>query len=465
MKRISTIAAIILISVVFFSSCKKDSFFAGTDASLGLSSDSLRYDTVFTSTGSVTQSMKIFNRNDQKLRLSSIKLAGGASSPYKINVNGIPGPLLNNVDIAANDSIYVFVTVTINPTLASLPFIVSDSVAINYNGNTRFLQLEAFGQNAVFIRNGVITGNSTFTNTLPYVILGGLQVNSTASLTVNAGTKIYCHADAPMLIDGKLLCNGTKSQPVIFNGDRLDDPYSSFPASWPGIYLRSTSKDNAFQFTYVKNAFQAVVVTDPSGNANPKLTMKQCIIDNALDAGLLCSNTSVTAENCLISNCGKNINVDYGGTYSFTHCTVAAYSNSYVLHKKAAAYFSNANDANQTALLNVLLRNSIVYGDSGFVNSEIELNKTGSNPFTVTVDHCLYRATTDPANATFSQSIKNIDPSFDSINTNRRFYDFHITKDLGAPGINRGIVTALPKDLDDNNRNVGLPDLGAYEKP
>jgi hypothetical protein len=464
MKNITSFIAIIFLSICIFTSCKKDSFITSADARLSTSVDSLKFDTVFTTTGSITKSFKIFNNNEQKLLLSKIKLGGGATSTFKMNVNGIAATELNNVEIAANDSIYVFVTVTINQTAANLPFIISDSVLIDFNGRNAKVNLEAFGQNANFIRNGLIIGNVNFTNTLPYVILGGLQVANTGTLTINAGTKICCHADAPIIIDGTLICNGTKLQPIVFAGDRLDDPYNGFPASWPGIYFRSTSKDNVLQFASVKNAYQAVVVDGPAPNANPKLVLKQCIIDNALDAGLLFTNTKVTAENCLVSNCGRGIDASYGGNYSFIHCTIASYSNSYVLHKKPSIFLTDANGNNQTSPLNSLLQNCIVYGDAGFVQNEIQTTKVGGS-FVVNIDHCLYRAVADPTNATINVSIKNIDPSFDSVDNSRRVYDFRITKNASAAGINKGVATSLLKDLDDKNRNVGLPDIGAYEKP
>lgn len=463
MKNLSSVLAAIIICLFFFESCKKESFITSQDARVATSADSLKFDTVFTATGSITKSFKIFNNNDQKLLLSKIKLGGGINSPYKMNVNGVAAPELNNIEIASNDSIYVFVTITVNPTAANLPFILSDSISIKYNGRTRFVQLEAFGQNAIYIRNGIIPGNVTFSNSLPYVILGGLQVVSSGSLTINAGTRIYCHADAPILIDGTLICNGTKSQPIIFAGDRLDDPYSTYPAAWPGIYFRTTSKNNLLQFTSVKNAYQAVVVFNPSVNANPKLVMKQSIIDNAFDAALLCSNTNVVAENCLLSNSGRNVHIEKGGTYTFTNCTMPAYSNNFVLHKKPSVFLSDADAASQTAPLSVVLRNCIIYGDAGFVDSDIQTSKTGSS-FIVNVDRCLYRAAADPANTVFTQSIKNIDPSFDSVDVSHQFYNFRITKNATAPGINKGTATQLLKDLDDNNRNVGLPDIGAYEK-
>jgi hypothetical protein len=466
MKKIFPLLVLVFISSCLFLSCKKDSFITSADARLSTSVDSLKFDTVFTTTGSITKSFKIFNKNEQKLLLSKVKLGGGANSAFKMNVNGIAATELSNIEVAANDSIYVFVTVTVNPTTANLPFIISDSVMIDFNGRNAKVNLEAYGQNANFIRNGLIVSSINFNNILPYVILGGLQVANTGTLTINAGTKIYCHADAPLIIDGTLICNGTKLQPIVFAGDRLDDPYNGFPASWPGIYFRSTSKDNMLQFTNVKNAYQGLVVDAPASNANPKLILKQCIIDNALDAGLLFTNTKVVAENCLVSNCGRGIEASFGGNYTFTHCTIASYSNNYVLHKKPSVFLTDANGTNQTNALITLLQNCIIYGDAGFVQNEIQTTKVGNN-FVVNIDHCLYRAVTDPTNASINVSIKNIDPSFDSVDNSRRVYDFRITKNATAAGLNKGVATTplLLKDLDDKNRNVGLPDIGAYEKP
>src|SRR5438067_10859810 len=92
--------------------CNKDSFITSPDAQVTLSADTLKFDTVFTTAGSITGFLKILNENNQKLRVSSVKLMGGNSSPYKINVDGFTGPEVNNLEIAANDSMYVFVSVT-----------------------------------------------------------------------------------------------------------------------------------------------------------------------------------------------------------------------------------------------------------------------------------------------------------------------------------------------------------------
>jgi hypothetical protein len=68
---------LILPLLIFLFSCKKDSFITSPGALVTITADTLKYDTVFTTTGSITQSFKIINENDQKLNISSIKLMGG----------------------------------------------------------------------------------------------------------------------------------------------------------------------------------------------------------------------------------------------------------------------------------------------------------------------------------------------------------------------------------------------------
>jgi hypothetical protein len=234
--------------LILFNACKKESFITSPDAQVTLSDEDLKFDTVFTTTGSITQSFKIINENDQKLRLSSIKLMGGNSSYFKINADGFIGPEVSNIEIEANDSVYVFVSVSINQNAANIPFIVEDSIQINYNGTNRQVNLEAWGQNAHFYRDKEIITNEIWNNDLPYVILGSLTIDPNKKLTINKGCRIYVHADAPIIVDGTLEVNGAKDTVdwVQFRGDRLDEPYNDFPGGWPGIYFRSTSKDNVF---------------------------------------------------------------------------------------------------------------------------------------------------------------------------------------------------------------------------
>ena len=287
-------------------SCKKNSFITSSNAVLSTSlySDTIKFDTVFTSTGSITQSFKIFNNNNQPLLLSKVQLIGGNASSFKININGDPSSSVNNIAIAANDSIYVFVSVNINPTNQNLPFIVRDSILINYNGNNVYIQLQAFGQNAHFLTNKIVNTSTIWTNDLPYVLLGNLQVDSAVSLTIQPGCRIYAHNNAAFIVNGTLIVTGNKQQPVIFTGDRLDALYKNLPASWPGIFFNTSSANNVLTFANILNANKGIIVNGLASNANPKLIIHQCKIDNALNVGLLCNNGSVNMDNSLITNCG-----------------------------------------------------------------------------------------------------------------------------------------------------------------
>lgn len=455
-----------LASFLFFS-CKKESFTTSLDAVLRTDVDTLHFDTVFTTTGSASQVFKILNNNSKGIRINTVRLAGGAASPFKMNVDGLAGTTVSNVEIAPNDSAYVFVTVSIDPNASNLPFIIRDSIEISYNGNTRWLQLDAYGQNANFLRNKTVSTNEVWNNDLPYVILGRLTVEPGVTLTINEGCKVYMHADAPFIVNGTLRVNGDKydSTRVVFSGDRLDEPYKDFPAGFPGLIFTETSKDNILHYSIIKNAYQGIV--SAGSPAGTKLTLNETIIDNAYDAGIFGINTSIAARNVLISNCGKNLLLVKGGSYDFTHCTVASFSNEYLLHKEPVVVISDyikQDNTVTTADLNARFRNCIFWAEGGdLVKNEIVVEKQGSGNFSVSFDNVLWPVSENPANIT-SISGANIkeNPQFESIRPGDRFYSFRLKE--SSPAIDKGGNFGTVLDLDGNPRPVGLPDLGAYER-
>ncbi len=463
----ATIFIIAIVAINFINGCKKDSIITSPNALLRLSEDTLHFDTVFTTTGSTTQYFRIYNPNSQKLIISNVQLMGGSTSFFKMNIDGVGATILTNIEIEPNDSIYGFVTVSINPTVANLPFVVRDSIKITYNGNNRFLQLEAYGQNAYFLRNATVTKDTVWTNKLPIVLLGTLTVNEGKTLTINKGSKVYLHADAPILVNGTLKAIGEKydTTRIRFQGDRIDDPYRNYPGAWPGIYFTKKSVDNTMQYCVLKNAYQGVIAQSLATNANPKLTLNECVLDNIYDVAIGGNNSSISARNCLISNSGYNLYISSGGTYSFNHCTFSSYGNNYVEHKNPVATISNSNSVNQINNLNITIQNSIIYGEGGLVDDEVSLVKNATAAFNVNLTNVLYKVKNDiPANnATITNSLKNQLPVFDSIDIGRRYFNFHLK--ATSPCINKGANTSFLFDLDGNARTLGgLPDLGCYEK-
>lgn len=460
----------LLIAFIFhIVSCKKENFITSSNARLNTSADTIAFDTVFTSVGSVTQFFKIFNGNDQKLKLSQVRLAGGANSSFRINVDGFTGPVVNDIELASNDSVYVFVTVKIDPTVADLAFVIQDSIEIIYNGNTKWVQLEAWGQNANFLRARVIAGNETWTNAKPYVILDGLFIAPGATLTINKGTNVFVHADAPIIVDGTLKVFGEKydSTRVVFRGDRLDQPYRNFPAAWPGIFFRESSANSELNFAIIRNAYQGIVLFGPKVTINPKLSMNETVIDNCYDAGLLAIQSDLKTRNSLISNCGRNLVLANGGNYDVNHLTAVSVSNNFVPHKEPVLFLSNfIQDGNTTTsnALSAIFKNCIFWGENGTNEDEVLVSKQGSGSLSITFQNCLWKSTKDPiqiAGVSGSNNIVNQAPQFDSINTQRNYFSFRLKP--GSSGINAGILTGVNIDLDGATRPVGIPDIGAYE--
>ncbi|MBL0233632.1 MAG: hypothetical protein IPQ08_08195 [Chitinophagaceae bacterium] len=457
---------IILITGLFWVSCKKDSFISSPEARLIVTADTLKYDTVFVSAGSTYRQFRVINDNDQKLRISSLRLMGGASSVFKMNLDGVSGTEFTNLELAAHDSLYVFMQVNVDPSAINQPFVLRDSVRISYNGKTSWVQLEAWGQNAHFLRDHIVNSSETWNNDKPYVILGSLLVNTNQTLTINKGCRIYMHADAPFIVDGTLQVNGLKDtiDRVVFSGDRLDEPFKDYPASWPGIYFLSNAKNNQVNFAMIRNAYQSLGVIDPSVNANPKLVLNETIIDNGYDAGIISSNSSIQARNCLISNCGKNLLLTKGGNYQFTHCTVASYSNRFISHKEPVVQLTNFGYNNNTPVSNNLtavFRNCIFWGETGLVTDEVVVIKNGNTLFNVLFDYGIWKAGTTPANVTSNQML-NQNPLFENLDPFNNGYNFHLSS--SSPALNKGTNAGVILDLDGKPRPVGLPDLGCFEK-
>ena len=460
------VTAIILFTIC----CKKEGFITAKSARLATSVDTVYLDTLFTSVGSVTQSFRIFNNNDQKLRVGSVLLKGGISSAFRINVDGVPGPVINDIEIDANDSVHVFVTAKIDPTATNIPFVVQDSILIAYNGNEKWVQLEAWGRNANFYRSKVITGNESWTKNKPYVVLGGLLVAPGATLTILEGTEIFVHADAPIIVDGTLKVLGDKydSTRVVISGDRLDEPYKNFPAGWPGIFFRDSSRNNELNFLTVRNAYQGIVALQPAPGSTPKLILNETIVDNCYEAGILAIQSSVRAKNCLISNCGKNLVLVNGGNHEFSHCSVVGISNPFIAHNDPVLFLTNFIQNGSTLVSNPLsavFKNCIFWGENGTTEDEVVVDKQGSASLNVDFQNCLWKVKKDPTSTQGVKSsnvIANQDPAFDSINVQKNFYNFRL-KDL-SPAVNKGIHSGILIDLDGNPRPIGIPDMGCYEK-
>ena len=183
---------------------------------------------------------------------------------------------------------------------------------------------------------------------------------------------------------------------------------------------------------------------------------------NAYDIGLFGIHSSITAENLLISNCGKNLVLAKGGDYQFLHATMASISTDFLPHKEQSVYIADYLNNGPAYPLSAFFQNCILWGETnGLVKNEVIASRKGTQ-FSLSFQDVLWRVETPPAPATIVNAINTTDPGFEGIPLAGGPFNFRLAP--GSPAINKGSANPLTIDLDGLPRPVGQPDLGAYEK-
>jgi len=449
------------ILIAFFSCKKKDKIDTDPSLRLSFSSDTIFFDTVFTTIGSITQRLIVYNNNDNKLNISQISLAGGQASNYRINIDGDSSLVVSNVEIPAHDSIFIFIRVTVDPNNQNTPFVVADSILFSLNGNLQDINLVAWGQNARFMKQVTLQGNIVWDSLKPYVIYGYLQVDTSASLLIMPGSKVYFHKDAYFAVayDASLKVFGNLEHPVRFQGDRLDSYYRDLPGQWIGLYFESGSKEHEINYGIIKNGIFGIQVGEPGISTEPMLKLHNTIIQNTTSDAIFAYATSIVSTNCVIgNNGGAALWVEKGGTYDFRQLTIGNYWGSSVrvspsLYIKNFTYDTLGNKV-PGALTGTFFGNSIIYGAE---REELQLEQMDAVPFEIVFDHSLLRTETpltDPQR--YIDCFANEDPLFVDPFT----YNFRI--DSLSPAIDKGIQMGVPFDIEGVERGT-TPDLGAYQ--
>jgi hypothetical protein len=426
----------------------------------------------------------VYNRNNHRINISDIHLAGAASSPFRINLDGQPGSSFTNIAIDAHDSIFVFVRVTINPNAQDAPFICQDSLLFTLNGNHQKINLVAWGQNANYIvANTQQTGlppykiiaarnqTVTWTANKPYVIYGYAVVDSTAKLIIEAGTHIYFHANSGLWVykNGTLKVNGTSDQKVIFEGDRRELFYADVPGQWDRIWINEGAVDNEINWAIIQNGYTGIQAETLNKPGAGKLIINNTVINNMTGYGLLAKQYTVQAANLLIYDAGvQSLYIAAGGNYDFRHCTFADYWNKSYRSTPSVMlsnYYQSADASGNPQVMKGALTKAY-FGNCQITGNENEelafANDPTAGTFNYMFDHCAVQ-TMAVNDATHYNAFVRI--------TNQ-FYRLPIDTVIGAvrnigsmDNINTAPNPALLKyDLFGQDRTLdGKPDAGAIE--
>ena len=494
----------ILSCLVLWSSCRNDFETVASTGNLEFSKDTVYLDTIFSNIGSSTYNLKVYNRSNEDINIPTLRLAQGEASHYRLNVDGMPGKVFENVQILAKDSIFIFIETTFD--INNLPtnqtdFLYTDEILFDSGGNQQQVNLVTLVKDAVFLypekypdgttetlyfgddENGdpilvegfLLEDNElNFTNEKPYVIYGYAAVPSNKTLTIDAGARVHFHNGSALLVaeNGSIKSMGERSSDpealeneVIFEGDRLEPGFSDIPGQWLSIWLTSGSVNNEFNYTTIKNSSVGLRVEDSP------VILRNVQIYNSSFYGILSKTAVIEGENMVVNNSGiSSLAIQLGGSYEFRHCTFANYWTNGFRSFPAVSIDNSLEVGDDVFVADLIMAdftNCIIYGNerrefSVFQHPAADFNFNFENsllrfedPTGEFSDEPLYNF--DNA-ALYTATLFNLDPVFQNTELN----NFNIeTENSGAENIGKN---GVGPNLDLNNiPRSNPPDAGAYE--
>lgn len=338
---------------------------------LRFDTDTVMFDTVFTERKTITQRLLVHNDNDGTITLESVAMGGGTGA-FSFYINGRPGPEVKNLEILGKDSAYVLVQGTLPASGQNQPLVYEDSVVFRVKGRSepQRVIIVAKGQDARYVDSLYIGNDTTFTADKPIVVFGYVFVDSTATLTVQPGTRIHLYRNSYFIVKGRMKAVGTSDRPIRFTGTRLESYYALVPSQWGYIGFVPPSAGSEMRYCIVENGMRGVQVGVPGQRPDVvDLEISNTLIRNVGDVGLWGFNAKISGYNLVVSDCGASyLRGDVGGQYAFAQTTLAASGNTPFNRKAPMAYFSNFYQESEGAPIfqntapKLALYNNLVYG-------------------------------------------------------------------------------------------------------
>lgn len=469
---------ILFIGIIWnLSACKPETFTTNPEDKLSLSTDTLVFDTILAqiqqgTPKSVNRQFLVKNPHDKHIK-TSVFLAGGDKSVFRLNVDGDPGTAFNDIEIRPLDSIFVFVEAYANPNNnpAGNPLIIRDSIIFQTNGNTQDVKLIAWGQDAhYFFKDSTETNLVWDDKTKPYVVYDYFYVKPGAGLTIKEGVKVYFAPYSTLYTEGTLKIEGTTNEPVIFEGDRTSDKYSdqysffkyyNVPGQWFGLAFGWPSKDNTIRNARIKNATIGIYMDSVSNNGQPVVKAYNTQIQNMSFNAVRGTGSEVYLENCVLANCGSACVYTFkGGSYDIRHCTVSGYCDFGGTNDPALAVTNRLrNEFGQilaTYDLSFTFLNSIVYGEQlNEFYTDIEVSRLKIlSPL-----HSVIKTNNLSLGQQGTNNVLNKDPKF----KDHKKYLFALDTLSPAKDIGMMLNPPVPADFNNSPRD-SKPDAGAAER-
>ncbi len=358
-----------LVGLSLWQGCISDDFTDSHSDLLTFSTDTLRFDTVFTDLGTPTARLKVFNKASKAINISRIGMRSDDGT-FSMNVDGQSGKVFENVEIRANDSIFVFVECFIDENSDIHPFKVEGMIDFLTNGVTQTVTLEAYGQNVRRLRGVTLDSDATFTDEMPYVVFDTLRVAEGATLTLRPGTRLLFHDKGMLQVDGCLLAQGEPGKMIDMRGDRLDDVlpdagYEILAGQWQGVRFAPGSFGNRMEYVEMQSTVDGVVVDSCGVLDRNKLTIVNSWLHNSQGNVLRSAHAWVDAYGVCFSDAGEGVVNLTGGIHNFVQCTMANYY-LFAISPEAILSLSHLSREDSSGVSNPLMKadfsNCIIYG-------------------------------------------------------------------------------------------------------
>lgn len=472
-KDIKILVLLILITTTV-TGCFTEEYATSPNEILSFSTDTVKFDTIYSEQGSSTKRFMIYNQNSKAVIISSISLTGGNESGFYINIDGTKGPYINSLVVSAKDSLFAFVEATPSQTEQVTPQEILGEISFITNSVTQRVVLQAYAQDATTITDKEIEeGELVLTQGNPYLIYDSLVIRPNATLKIEAGAQLRLHDKAKIIIEGTIISEGTMTQPVVIQGDRTDNlltnlPYSRLAGQWDGIYIRTDSKNNSLNYTTVQGTSNGIHL-EGDDLENVKLTITNSIIHNSTGDIIEVNGCNVEISNSQLSNAVGSLLDVKGGIAKVTQCTLANYYSLFENIDEALVRidqedYEEIEEGEEFEILTpstVEIINSIVIGNTSVISP------TDLTGLTVTFYSTLFGVDgSDDTN--FINCVWGGDPKFIKSSADDDYiYNFRIDtteSDAYQAGDQSFLTSQLLQDMYGVARPWGVnPDLGAYQ--
>lgn len=462
-------------------SCIEDGITTSPSAQPQFSVDTLNLGDLFTLGPSPTAKFVVYNRNDKGISLSSVRFRDDAKGIFRLNVDGMSGTDFSNVEIRANDSIYIFVEATLPENGKHTAINYMSYIDVTTNGVTQSVPVRASGRDVTRLKAYRINHSQTFSAEKPYQIFDSLVVDPSVTLTIPAGAELFMHSKAEIIVYGTLNIAGTAAKPVNITGDRsgfvaADIPYEIMSGQWGGITFKPTSKGNTISHASIRNPEYGVVVDNVPWTAQrPSLSIDNSVVRNSKGFVLQAGNSYLKAVNCELADASAGLLYLYGGKTEVNHCTLAnfylftAAGPAVILDHTGAAAANDPDKVNPPLIAD--FSNTIFYGNGTEVLHYRYKDKEGENMIAdndlkgvdVMFARCLLKSKGED-DQQFINCLWDTDPLFYTVREDY-YFDYRLKPDspaLGAADPALTLEAARYYDLLGTPRPA-TPSLGAYE--